>query len=167
MPKREKPAQEDIDVLLQEAAPYKESRSSISELRLTLKTMELEKLARPVSLADILKAAAKDPIQRREAPKIQQLLLIRKQYKWPWSAGAEYLYREIIRAHGLQHHEHELLQLARPTPGRKKNLYLQYVITLLRKHGATANQIKEALERHGVSLSTEGVESYFKTRRKR
>jgi hypothetical protein len=92
---------------------------------------------------------------------------VRVQFKWPWGAGAEYLYRALIRALGLEHHEEDLLRLAKSKPGRKEERELFQRIVGLRLGGKTVPQIQAELERDGRSISKEAVESYLKTRRRK
>ena len=93
---------------------------------------------------------------------------IRRGYKGEWNAGARYFYSELIRAYGLDDTWREtLLELAKPTPGRKKSVKRSVQIVLLKKQGMTAKQIAKQLELVGDPISVEGVESYSKRRRKR
>jgi hypothetical protein len=92
---------------------------------------------------------------------------VRVQFKWSWGAGAEYLYRELIRALGLEHMEEELLRLAKSKPGRKQERELFQRIVSLKLEGKTVPQIQAELERDGRSISKEAVESYLKTRRRK
>jgi hypothetical protein len=92
---------------------------------------------------------------------------VRVQFKWPWGAGAEYLYRELIRALGLEHMEEELLRLAKSKPGRKEERELFQRIVRLKLDGKTVRQIQAELERDGRSISKEAIESYLKTRRRK
>ncbi len=103
-----------------------------------------------------------------QARKFRELLDIRRCYKWEWNAGAKYLYSELIRAYGLDSEWRELLvEMAKPTPGRKYSVEKAVRIALLRQQGMTAKKIAELLGREGDAISVEGVESYSKRRRKR
>ena len=87
--------------------------------------------------------------------------------KWPWGAAAEYLYRELIRALQLEHHEEDLIAFAKAKPGRKQNYFLFRRIMSLRAQGNTVRQIQSVLAAEGQRRSKEAIEAYFKTRRKR
>lgn len=104
--------------------------------------------------------------QYLEGQRVVQVIGIRQKYKWSWSAGAEYLYRELIRALQLEHHEDELVALARSKPGRKQNWFLYARINELKKAGNTVRQIQSCLAADGENLSIEAIEAYLKTRRK-
>jgi hypothetical protein len=91
---------------------------------------------------------------------------VRNNYKWPWSKGAEYLYRELLRTLELEHGEAKLLELAKSKSGRKKKYELAARIHGLRAEGRTVREIREILSKEGTHLSLEGVEAYFKTRRR-
>jgi hypothetical protein len=100
--------------------------------------------------------------------KFRKLHEIRLGYKGEWNAGARYFYSELIRASGLDDEWRELLMdLAKPTPGRKRAVGKAVQIALLKRQGMTAKQIAELLDREGNGISVEGVESYSKRRRKR
>jgi hypothetical protein len=100
--------------------------------------------------------------------KFRKLMEIRQGYKWEWNAGAKYFYSELIRAYGLDGEWRELLmEMAKPTPGRKHSVEKSLRIALLKQQGMTAKQIGEQLEREHDQISIEGVESYLKRRRKR
>ncbi len=80
---------------------------------------------------------------------------------------AKYIYSELIRAYGLDGEWRELLiEMAKPTPGRKYSVEKAVRIALLRRQGMTAKKIAEHLGREGDAISVEGVESYLKRRRK-
>jgi hypothetical protein len=102
-----------------------------------------------------------------ENSRLIRAVRVRAHFKWPWGAGAEYLYRELIRALGLEHMEAELLQEAKSKPGRKEERELFLRIMSLRLEGKTAPQIRSQLEQEGRPMSIEGVESYLKTRRRK
>jgi len=103
-----------------------------------------------------------------EARKFRKLAEIRRGYKGEWDAGARYFYSELIRAYGLGGEWLELLmEIAKPTPGRKHSVAKAVRIALLKRQGMTAKQIAEQLDREGDGISIEGVESYSKRRRKR
>jgi len=105
-------------------------------------------------------------------PKIAHVLRIRRNYKpsWGWGAGAKYLYRELIRAWGLQEYETALMHVAKPKPGPKRDEGLARLISILKKdHGLTVPEITKFL---GTDLkppthrSEEAVSSYLKSRRR-
>jgi DNA-binding CsgD family transcriptional regulator len=99
--------------------------------------------------------------------KFRELAEIRRGYKGEWNAGAKYFYLELIRAVGLDDEWKEsLMELARPTPGRKHSVEKAVRIALLKRQGLTAKQIAKQLECEGNRISVEGVESYLKRRRK-
>jgi hypothetical protein len=87
--------------------------------------------------------------------------------KWKWGAAAQHLYRALIRALGLEHYEDELMALAEPKRGRKKEVELAARIRELKVEGKTVPQIKATFESEGKHYSTEMIESYLKTRRRR
>ena len=98
----------------------------------------------------------------------RKLTEIRRGYKGEWNAGVKYFYSELIRAYGLDGEWRELLmELAKPTPGRKHSVEKALRIALLKRQGMTAKQIAEQLEYEGDAISVAGVESYSKRRRKR
>jgi hypothetical protein len=100
--------------------------------------------------------------------KFRKLHEIRQGYKGEWNAGARYFYSELIRAFGLDDKWREgLMELAKPTPGRKHSVEKALRIALLKRQKMTAKQIAEKLECDGDAISVEGVESYSKRRRKR
>jgi hypothetical protein len=103
-----------------------------------------------------------------EMKKVRKLMEIRQGYKWEWNAGAKYFYSELVRAYGLDDEWREsLMELAKPTPGRKYSAEKAVRIALLKQQGMTAKQIAEQLECEGDAISVAGVESYSKRRRKR
>jgi DNA-binding NarL/FixJ family response regulator len=103
-----------------------------------------------------------------EVKKFRKLAEIRRGYKGEWNSGARYFYSELIRAYGLDDEWREsLMELAKPTPGRKHSVKKAVQIALLKRQGMTAKQIAEKLECNGDAISIEGVESYSKRRRKR
>ncbi|HEV2491585.1 MAG TPA: hypothetical protein VG204_00780 [Terriglobia bacterium] len=102
-----------------------------------------------------------------ETSRIKRALMVRYRFKWPWGAGAQYLYRELICALGLEDSQDVLMDLARSKPGRKERGELFLRILGLRKQGKRVSQIQAELERDGIHLSKEGVESYLKTRRRK
>jgi hypothetical protein len=103
-----------------------------------------------------------------QVKKFRKLMEIRRGYKGEWNAGARYFYSELVRACGLDGEWRELLmQIAKPTPGRKHSAEKALRVALLRGQRMTAKQIAEQLEREGDPTSIEGVESYSKRRRER
>ena len=102
-----------------------------------------------------------------EGSKFVYLLGVRRNYKWPWGAGAEYLYRELIHTLQLEHREDDLLDFAKSKPGCKPKLLLALRVLRLKAEGKKVREIQTILEAEGQSLSKEAVESYLKTRRKR
>jgi len=94
---------------------------------------------------------------------------VRANYKdaWRWGAGAEYLYRELIRALNLPEFEEGLVHLAKPRRGRREELELASRIWALRAEGKTVSQMKAIFEAEGQYFSPEKIESYLKTRRKK
>ena len=107
------------------------------------------------------------PRKYRERANLNYLLRVRREYKWPWGAAAEYLYRELIRAYQLDHHEEPLIAFVKSKPGRKQNYLLFRRIMALRTQGNTVRQIQALLAADGIHLSVGAVESYLKDRRKR
>jgi hypothetical protein len=102
-----------------------------------------------------------------QARKFRKLHEIRRGYKGEWNAGARYFYSELIRTYGLDDEWQEsLMELAKPTPGRKHSVGKAVLIVQLKQQGMTAKQIAEQLKREGNAISVEGVESYSKRRRK-
>jgi len=100
--------------------------------------------------------------------KFRKLMEIRRGYKGEWNAGAKYFYAELIRAYDLDGEWLELLmEIAKPTPGRKHSVEKAIRIALLKRQGMTAKQIAEQLKCEGNAIGVEGVESYSKRRRKR
>ena len=87
--------------------------------------------------------------------------------KWHWGAAAEYLYRALISALQLEHLEDELLQLAKPKPGRKEEQALAERILSAKAEGKKVREIKAMFEAEGQHFSTQKIESYLKTRRKK
>lgn len=118
-------------------------------------------LTKPVVLA------ALDRVE--EAKKLIHILRVRVNYKdgWRWGAGAEYLYRELIRALGLQELEEALVALAKPRRGRREERELASRIWTLKAEGKTVPQIRSIFESEGQYFSAEKIESYLKTRRKK
>lgn len=111
---------------------------------------------------------AQDLEQAQQIEKVRKLMEIRNCYKWDWNAGAKYLYSELIRAYGLDVEWREnLMEMAKPTRGRKHSADKAIRIALLKRQGMTAKQIAERFEREGDQISVEGVESYSKRRRAR
>lgn len=111
---------------------------------------------------------ARDLEIAEDARKFRKLAEIRRGYKGEWNAGARYFYSELIRAYGLDDEWREhLMELAKPTPGRKHSVEKAIQIALMKRQGMTAKQIAEKLECKGDAISVEGVESYSKRRRKR
>jgi len=84
-----------------------------------------------------------------EAAKLSHVIRVRRKYKWPWGAGAEYLYRELIRAKQLEHHEEDLIAFAKARPGRKQNYFVFRRIMSLRQRGNTVRQIQAVLASEG------------------
>jgi len=127
----------------------------------------------PGSYAALLGLAYKPMTARElemaeEARKFRKLDEIRRGYKGEWNEGPKYFYSELIQAYGLGGEWPELLmEIAKPTPGRKHSVAKAVRIALLKRQGMTAKQIAEQLEREGKKISIEGVESYSKRRRKR
>jgi hypothetical protein len=105
--------------------------------------------------------------QWEENLRLLHVARVRVQFKWPWGAGAEFLYRELIRALGLEQSEDVLVRLAKSKPGRKEQRELYLKILSLKNEGKTARQIQAQLEHSDRRISLEGVESYLKTRRKK
>jgi len=102
--------------------------------------------------------------------KVKKALRVRHEFKdkWPWGAAAEYLYRALIQALGLdEDEEEELLRLAKPKPGRKEERELAARILSLRAEGKTVSDILRAFEKENDHITRDGIESYLKTRRKR
>ncbi|MGD0293678.1 MAG: hypothetical protein ABSB30_07465 [Terracidiphilus sp.] len=100
--------------------------------------------------------------------KFRKLAEIRRGYEGEWNAGAKYFYSELIRAYNLDGEWPELLmEIARPTPGRKYSVEKAVQIARLKRQGMTAKQIAKQLVCEGDAISVEGVESYSKRRRKR
>ena len=60
-----------------------------------------------------------------------------------------------------------LMEIAKPTLGRRYSAEKALRIALLKRQGMTAKQIAEQFEREGNAISVAGVESYSKRRRKR
>jgi hypothetical protein len=111
---------------------------------------------------------ASDLESAEEMKKVRKLMEIRRGYKWEWTAGAKYLYSELIRAYGVGGGWLDLLMdIAKPTPGRKHSAEKAVRIALLKQQGMTAKQIAEKLDCEGAAISVAGVESYSKRRRKR
>jgi hypothetical protein len=105
---------------------------------------------------------------REEMKKVRKLMEIRRGYEGEWNAGAKYLYSELIRAFGVVGEWPEsLMEIAKPTPGRKYSAEKAVRIALLKRQGLTAKQIAKQLVCEGDAISVEGVESYSKRRRKR
>jgi len=102
-----------------------------------------------------------------EARKFLYLLSVRMNYKGHWGAGAEYLYRQLIQALGLQELEEGLVELAKPKRGRKEEVELAFRIWDMKAEGKTALQMKAIFESEGQHFSLEKIESYLKTRRKK
>jgi hypothetical protein len=103
-----------------------------------------------------------------EVKKFRKLAEIRRGYKGEWNAGAKYFYSELIRAYDLDGEWPELLmEIAKPTPGRKNSVEKAVKIAWLKRQGMTAKQIAKQLVCEGDAISIEGVESYSKRRRKR
>jgi hypothetical protein len=121
----------------------------------------LETLTEPV----VLKAL--DKVE--EANKLIHAIRVRVNYKdgWRWGPGAEYLYRELIRALGLEELEEGLVSLAKPRRGRKQERELASRIWTLKSEGKTVPQIKSIFESEDQYFSAEKIESYLKTRRKK
>jgi hypothetical protein len=110
----------------------------------------------------------REPEVHDEARKFRKLHEIRRGYKGEWNAGARYFYSELIRAYGLDDEWREsLMELAKPTPGRKHDVGKAVRIALFKRQGMTAKQIAEQLKCEGYAIGVEGVESYSKRRRKR
>jgi hypothetical protein len=104
----------------------------------------------------------------KEMEKVHKLMEIRRGFRWEWNAGAKYLYLELIRAYGLDGTWPEsLMEIAKPTPGRKYSAEKAVRIALLKRQGMTAREIAEHLECEGDAISVAGVESYSKRRRRR
>jgi hypothetical protein len=99
--------------------------------------------------------------------KLRKLFKVRDQYRWSWGAGAEYLYRALISAYNLEHHEEELVRLAKPKPGRREERALFDRILTLKAEGKTVRQMIAIFEAEGQYFSKEKVESYLKTRRRK
>jgi hypothetical protein len=93
-------------------------------------------------------------------------LNVRHRFRWKWSVGAQYLYRTLICALGLDQDESTLLRLAKPKPGRKQESALARRIYQLKAEGKNVPQIQRILENEGEFRSREAVASYLKTRRK-
>jgi hypothetical protein len=87
--------------------------------------------------------------------------------KWRWGARAEYLYRALIRGLGLDGYENMLTALATPKRGRKREADLAARILKLRAEGKTARQIKATFELEGKHYTTEMIEAYLKSRRRK
>ncbi|MHB8654678.1 MAG: hypothetical protein ACYDA9_12460 [Terriglobia bacterium] len=128
-------------------------------------SLSLSSLMRPTTFEKV-REILKNP-KYQEISKLAHAARVRQFYKWSWGAGAEYLYRELIRALSLKHHEEELMRLAKPKPGRRLERELAERIWSLRAEGRTVRQIQAELERDGRSISKEAVESYLKTRRRK
>jgi hypothetical protein len=102
-----------------------------------------------------------------QARKFRKLQEIQRGYTGKWNAGARYFYTQLIRAYGLDDEWKEsLMELAKPTPGRRHDVEKAVRIALLKRQGLTAKQIAEQLGRDGNAISIAGVESYSKRRRK-
>lgn len=102
------------------------------------------------------------------ARKVVELLEIRDNYTWEWSAGAKYLFSELIRAYGLDAFWQELvMDMAKSKRGRKSEAIKADWIRMMKSRGMTAKQITEQLTSAGHAISVSGVEAYLKTRRKR
>jgi hypothetical protein len=101
-------------------------------------------------------------------PRLRYLIRLRKLYKpsWKWGAGAEFLYRELIRSVGFAHLEDELLALAKRRPGPKRKDALAAFIHRCKKIGFTVSGTKKLLELSGENLSEEAVAAYRKSRRR-
>jgi hypothetical protein len=120
-----------------------------------------EALTKPVVLAALHK--------NKEAKELIHALRVRVNYKdaWCWGAGAEYLYRELIRALGLEELEEGLVSLAKPRRGRREERELAGRIWAMKAQGKTAPQMKATFDSEGQYFSLEKIESYLKTRRKK
>lgn len=87
--------------------------------------------------------------------------------KWHWGASAEYLYRALIKALGLdENDEEELLRLAKPKPGRKEERELAGRIYSLKEQCKTVREIQQILAEERKHLSIEAIAAYLKTRRR-
>ena len=140
---------------------------SESELRRVLKWREYQQLSKQPSVIRLIDMVRRTPVHDRKmhADAMARVLSVRIGYQWPWGPGPEYLYLELIRASGLQSYEAELLNLAKPSRGRKLKIGIDACIQQLKRKGKTALETKEILEQKGVFLSPEGIESYRKSRR--
>ena len=117
---------------------------------------------------------ALDPAYRLAAeilgnPNIQRVIRIRQKYNpvWGWGAGADYLYRELVRAHGLEDHEDFLMRQAKPKRGRKREDDLAVRILRLKQMGFSVPKIAITLELlDNIYMSEEAVAAYLKNRRR-
>lgn len=98
---------------------------------------------------------------------ILYVLQVRRRYKGHWGEGAESLYRALIRALDLEGVEDELVELAKPKPGRKQERELAERIWRLKAEGKTVPQIRTILASEGTHKSSEAIASYLKARRKK
>ncbi len=120
------------------------------------------------SIREIVRGLFQGPMHER-SKKLYVLRRIRALYRdeWGWGAGAKFLFRALIEALGLQEDDEELLRLAQPKRGRKEESELAIRILGLKADGKTVPQMKAIFESEGQYFSTEKIESYLKTRRKK
>jgi|SRR5580704_3081320 hypothetical protein len=98
---------------------------------------------------------------------MRYLFEVRRLFTGTWGAGAELLFRALIRALDLQQHESVLVRWAESKPGRKQERELAERIWQLKAEKKTVPQIRAILESEGIYKSREAVAAYLKTRRKK
>jgi len=126
------------------------------------------------AIADLVRGTRKltdeDLRNRDYFSKLSTAMRVRLEFddKWHWGASAEYLYRALIKALGLdENDEEELLRLAKPKPGRKVERELAATIYSLKEQCKTVPEIRQILAaQEQKHLSIEAIAAYLKTRRR-
>jgi hypothetical protein len=143
-----------------EGAMHKDKEPVYSNLELLQACVDPTYKPRPMTAQELETA--------EEVMRFRKLAEIRRGYEGEWNAGAKYFYSELILAYDLDGEWPELLmEIAKPTPGRKYSVEKAVQIARLKRQGMTAKQIAKQLVCEGDAISVEGVESYSKRRRRR